>query len=41
MASLTRELGPFLIAHFVCLMLVTFVPALSTWLPVALGFVKS
>ena len=38
MADLTRELPPFLVAHFVVLVLLTFVPALSTWLPHALGF---
>ncbi|WP_370682033.1 TRAP transporter large permease [Comamonas sp. GB3 AK4-5] len=36
--ELTRELPPFLVAQFVVLMLLTFVPALSTWLPHALGF---
>jgi len=36
--SLTRELPPFLWAHLVVLMLLTFVPAISTWLPHALGF---
>ncbi len=40
MAALTRELGPFLIAHLICLIIVTFVPAISTWLPNVLGFVK-
>lgn len=38
MAALTRELPPFLLAHFVVLVVLTFVPALSTWLPHALGF---
>ena len=38
MADLTRELPPFLLAHFVVLVLLTFVPALSTWLPHTLGF---
>ena len=36
--SLTREMPPFLLAHFVVLVLLTFVPQLSTWLPHALGF---
>ncbi|SFB80373.1 TRAP transporter, DctM subunit [Polaromonas sp. OV174] len=38
MAELTRELPPFLLAHLVVLMLLTFVPAISTWLPHVLGF---
>jgi len=38
LSALTRELPPFLLAHFVVLMLLTFVPAISTWLPHALGF---
>lgn len=38
MADLTRELPPFLLAHFVVLVLLTFVPAISTWLPHTLGF---
>ncbi|MDB5842739.1 MAG: dicarboxylate transporter, DctM subunit [Polaromonas sp.] len=38
MAELTKELPPFLLAHLVVLMLLTFVPALSTWLPHVLGF---
>lgn len=36
--ALTRELKPFLWAHGVVLMAITFVPAISTWLPHALGF---
>ncbi|WP_382162631.1 TRAP transporter large permease [Hydrogenophaga sp. ANAO-22] len=36
--ALTRELPPFLWAHLVVLLLLTFVPAISTWLPHALGF---
>ena len=36
--ALTRELPPFLWAHLVVLVLLTFVPAISTWLPHALGF---
>ncbi len=38
MSALTRELKPFLWAHGVILMLLTFVPAISTWAPHALGF---
>lgn len=38
MAELTRELPPFLVAHFLVLVLLTFVPVLSTWLPHTLGF---
>ena len=38
LSALTRELPPFLLAHFIVLMLLTFVPAISTWLPHALGF---
>ena len=38
MSDLTRELKPFLWAHAVILMVLTFVPALSTWAPHALGF---
>ena len=38
MSALTRELVPFLYAHGVVLMLLTFVPALSTWLPRVMGF---
>jgi tripartite ATP-independent transporter DctM subunit len=38
MADLTRELPPFLLAHFVVLVLLTFVPELSIWLPRTLGF---
>jgi C4-dicarboxylate transporter, DctM subunit len=33
LADLTRELKPFLVAHAVVLMILTFVPAVSTWLP--------
>jgi len=36
--ALTRELKPFLIAHAIILALLTFIPALSTWAPHALGF---
>jgi tripartite ATP-independent transporter DctM subunit len=38
MGALVRELKPFLWAHGVILLLITFVPALSTWLPRAMGF---
>jgi tripartite ATP-independent transporter DctM subunit len=38
LSALTRELKPFLWAHGLILMLLTFVPALSTWVPRALGF---
>ncbi|MFM8865148.1 MAG: TRAP transporter large permease [Limnohabitans sp.] len=38
LAALTRELRPFLFAHAVVLVLLTFVPALSNWLPHAMGF---
>ena len=38
LSALTRELKPFLLAHAIILLLLTFVPALSTWAPRALGF---
>lgn len=38
LGALVRELKPFLLAHAVILMLLTFIPGLSTWLPHALGF---
>ncbi len=38
LTELTRELKPFLIAHAVVLVLLTFVPALSNWLPHVMGF---
>lgn len=38
LSELNKELPIFLVAQFVVLMLLTFVPALSTWLPHALGF---
>ncbi len=38
MSDLTRELRPFLWAHAVILVVLTFVPALSTWAPHAFGF---
>ena len=31
--QLSRELGPFMLAHIVVLLLITMVPAFSTWLP--------
>jgi C4-dicarboxylate transporter, DctM subunit len=36
--ELVRELKPFLVAHAVILVLITFLPALSTFLPKVLGF---
>jgi tripartite ATP-independent transporter DctM subunit len=38
LSELTRELKPFLCAHGVVLVLLTFVPALSNWLPHTMGF---
>lgn len=38
LGPLVKELKPFLVAHAVILMLLTFVPAISTWLPYAMGF---
>lgn len=38
MGPLVRELVPFLWAHGIVLVLLTFVPAISTWLPRTLGF---
>jgi len=38
MSALVRELVPFLWAHGAVLLILTFVPALSTWLPHVLGF---
>jgi tripartite ATP-independent transporter DctM subunit len=38
LSELNKELPLFLLAQFVVLMLLTFIPALSTWLPHALGF---
>jgi C4-dicarboxylate transporter DctM subunit len=38
LGPLVRELKPFLVAHSVVLVILTFVPALSTWLPHTLGF---
>ena len=38
LSHLVRELKPFLWAHGVVLLILTFVPGLSTWLPRAMGF---
>ena len=38
LGALTRELKPFLLAHAIILLMLTFVPSLSTWAPHALGF---
>jgi hypothetical protein len=38
LSDLVRELKPFLIAHGVVLVILTFEPSLSIWLPRALGF---
>lgn len=38
LGQLVRELKPFLWAHGVVLLALTFIPALSTWLPRTLGF---
>jgi tripartite ATP-independent transporter DctM subunit len=38
MGALVRELKPFLWAHALILLVITFIPALSTWLPHAVGF---
>jgi C4-dicarboxylate transporter, DctM subunit len=40
MADLTRELRPFLAAHLVVLIIITYIPAISTWLPVVTGMHK-
>jgi tripartite ATP-independent transporter DctM subunit len=37
-SEITREMKPFFIAYLVILLLVTFIPAFSTWLPHATGF---
>jgi tripartite ATP-independent transporter DctM subunit len=37
-ADVVRELAPYLLALIVVLMIVTYVPAVSTWLPHALGY---
>ena len=36
--AIIREMPPFFIAHMIVLLLVTFVPSLSTWLPRVSGF---
>jgi C4-dicarboxylate transporter, DctM subunit len=36
--DLVRELKPFLLAHGIILVMLTFIPVLSTWLPSVLGF---
>jgi C4-dicarboxylate transporter, DctM subunit len=36
--DLVRELKPFLLAHGIILVMLTFIPSLSTWLPAVLGF---
>ncbi len=38
LSELNKELPIFLVAQFIVLMLLTFVPALSVWLPHSLGF---
>jgi TRAP-type C4-dicarboxylate transport system permease large subunit len=38
--ALVRELRPFLFAHLIVLLIVTLVPALSTWLPYSSGLAK-
>lgn len=38
LSELTKELKPFLWAHAVVLMLITFIPSLSNWLPHFFGF---
>jgi TRAP-type C4-dicarboxylate transport system permease large subunit len=38
LSDLTRELKPFLWAHGVVLMALTFIPAISNWLPQMMGF---
>ena len=37
LAQLARELNPFMLAHLAVLLLITLVPAFSTWLPMASG----
>ncbi|MCO5146085.1 MAG: TRAP transporter large permease subunit, partial [Aquamicrobium sp.] len=36
--DIIREMPPFFIAHIIVLALITFIPALSTWLPRVSGF---
>jgi len=38
LSDLTRELKPFLWAHGIVLMMLTFIPAFSNWLPQMMGF---
>lgn len=38
LTELNKELPPFLIAQLIVLLLLTFVPALSVWLPHYVGF---
>jgi TRAP-type C4-dicarboxylate transport system permease large subunit len=40
MGAIVRELWPFLGAQVAVLLLLTYVPALSTWLPNTLGYLK-
>jgi len=37
-SSIIREMPPFLVAHFLVLMALTFIPSLSTWLPKISGY---
>lgn len=37
-SRLVRQMPPFLLAHLVVLLLITFIPAISTWAPRASGF---
>jgi TRAP-type C4-dicarboxylate transport system permease large subunit len=37
MGTITRAMKPFFVAMFVVLMLVTYIPAISLWLPRAMG----
>ena len=38
LSDLTRELSPFLWAHAIILVMLTFIPDLSSWLPRIMGF---
>ena len=38
LVSIVKEIWPYLIALFVVLLLITFVPSFSMWVPTALGF---
>jgi C4-dicarboxylate transporter, DctM subunit len=40
LGALTREMKPFLLAHGLVLVALTAIPALSTWAPRAMGFVR-